>query len=200
MNLTQKYLLRFLFSQASEKVEATQPETQTDQKLGDTSTDLTEGNSDKLFTQEEVNKVVSKRVREVKTQFKDYDELKKQNTELQSKLEHLETTNKALSEKYQTQIFDNALQQAASELNLDVELATQLLDKSKVLFTEDKPTNLKELLQVVIEKHPQIVRKQVVTPEVITEQPKQQFSLHNQSKTNFFNGGGLRLNMKQQQE
>lgn len=175
----------------------TQPEN-TEQNIGDTST-VTEGNSDKVFTQEEVNKVVAKRVKEIKKQYADYDELKKQADDYQSKLEQLKEEKKTVEAKYLETAFTNALTQAATEVNLDVELATSLLDKSKIIYEQDKPTNIKELLQVVIEKHPQLVKKAIVTPQVLEtqEQQKQKVSLHKTNNSDkFFNGSGLRLNSK----
>ena len=170
----------------------------TEQNTGDTST-VTEGNSDKLFTQDEVNKVVAKRVKEVKKQFADYETLKNQVDEFSIKLEQLKEEKKTVEAKYLETAFTNALNLAATEVNLDVELAISLLDKSKIIYDGDKPTNIKELLQVVIEKHPQLVKKAIVTPQVLEtqEQQKPKFSLHKTNNTDkFFNGSGLRLNTK----
>lgn len=194
-----KYHLRFLNNKSAENVDATQTE-QTEQNTGDTSTvanGVNEGSSDKLFTQDEVNKVVVKRLKEVKKQYADYDDLKTKVEEFQSKLEQLSKAKKEVEEKYKNTTFNQALSSAATELNLDVELATKLLDNDKVLFTDDQPTNLKELLQVVIEKHPNLVKKNVVTPVIPqTDQQQKKFTLHKQQSSTFFNGGGLRLNMK----
>lgn len=167
----------------------------TEQNTGDTST-ATEGSSDKLFTQEEVNKVVAKRLKEVKKQYADYETLKQQTEEFASKLEQLSKAKKEVEEKYKNTTFNQALSKAATELNLDVELATKLLDNDKIIFTDDQPTNLKELLQVVIEKHPNLVKKSVTTPVIPQTEQQQKFTLHKQQSSSFFNGGGLRLNMK----
>ena len=194
-----KYNLRFLQNKSAENVDTTQTEN-TEQNTGDTST-VTEGSSDgettKLFTQDEVNKVVAKRLKEVKKQYADYETLKQQTEEYASKLEQLSKAKKEVEEKYKNTTFNQALSKAATELNLDVELATKLLDNDKIIFSEDQPTNLKELLQVVIEKHPNLVKKSVTTPVIPqTEQQQQKFTLHKQQSSSFFNGGGLRLNMK----
>jgi hypothetical protein len=175
----------------------TQPDN-TEQNIGDTST-VNDGNSDKLFTQDEVNKIVAKRVKEVKKTYANYDELKKVAEDAKDKLEDLKEQKKEVEIKYLESSFNSALDHAAREVNLDAELASYLLDKSKLIYDEDKPTNIKELLQVVIEKHPQLVKKAIVTPEVLNtiDPQKQQFSLR---KTNngdkFFAGSGLRLNSK----
>lgn len=182
----------------------TQTEDTANQTTGDTSTvanGVNEG--DKLFTQDEVNKFVAKRVKEIKSQFKDYDTLKEQLTKLSEQIESYKTEKKQLEQKYQETTFTSALNEAARELNLDPKLAAKVLDKSKIIFNEDLPTNIKELLQVEIEENPQIVKKQVVTPTVPqtaqTEQTK--FSLHRTpNSANFFNGGGLRLNHGKSQE
>lgn len=168
----------------------------TEQNTGNTSTE-TEGSSDKLFTQDEVNKVVVKRLKEVKKQYADYETIKQQNEEYASKLEQLSKAKKEVEEKYKNTTFNQALEKAANEVNLEIELATKLLDNDKILFTDDQPTNLKELLQVVIEKHPNLVKKNVVTPVIPqTDQQQKKFTLHKQQSSTFFNGGGLRLNMK----
>ena len=172
----------------------TQVEDTTNQNTGDTST-VTEG--EKLFTQNEVNKVVSKRVKEVKDQYKDYPELKTQLEKLSEELKTYKETTKQLEQKYLETTFTSALDSAAKELNLDTKLATKLLERDKVIFINEQPTNIKELLQAVIEENPQLVKKMVVTPDVSqtvqTEQPK--FSLYtNPNSGNFFKGGGLRLN------
>jgi len=189
-----KYSLIFNYNKSAENSDATQLE-QTNQNTGDTSTDSTEGNSDKLFTQEEVNKVVSKRVKEVQKKFSDYDTIKSQVEELQIKLEHLNKQNKRLSEQYETEVYTSNLRESARELNLDYELALKHIEKDKVIFVEGKPTNLKELLQAQIEKFPQLVKKTVVTPDTVVVQTEQKkFSLHNKQNVTFFNGSGLRLN------
>ena len=171
--------------------EETQTQTEeTTSKTGDTST-VTEG--EKYFTQDEVNKIVAKRAKEVKSQYKDYDELKQQVTTYAERLKALEDAKKEVEKKYTTETFNFALETAAKELNLDVEIASKLLDKDKIIVQDEKPSNLKELLQALIEKHPNLVKRNVVTPEVqSTQTTEQKFSLHKQPKSNFFQGSGLR--------
>lgn len=172
--------------------ENTQTENTANQ-TGDTST-VNEG--DKLFTQEEVNKIVAKRAKEVKNQYKDYDDLKQKVTTYEDRLKALEDAKKEVEKKYTTETFNFALETAAKDLNLDVEIASKLLDRDKIIVQDEKPSNLKELLQALIEKHPNLVKKQVVTPVVQASQPSEQkFSLHRTPNTsNFFSGSGLRLN------
>jgi hypothetical protein len=81
-------------------------------------------------------------------------------------------------------------------LNLDTKLASKLLDRDKVIFNDNLPTNIKELLQSVIEENPQLVKKQVVTPEVSqTAQTEQQVLFTSKSKfKQFLQRWGLRLN------
>lgn len=162
-----------------------------DTQTGDTSTE-----NDGVFTQDQVNKIVAKRLKEVKKQYADYETIKQQNEEFQGKLEQLNNAKKEVEEKYKNTTFNQALSNAATELNLDVELATKLLETDKVLFTDDQPTNLKELLQVVIEKHPNLIKKAIVTPVIPQTEQQTKFTLHKQQSSSFFNGGGLRLNMK----
>ena len=194
MTLKQWLLLQNLLAQSSENVDAQNTETvENTQKLGDTSTE-TEGNE--LFTQEQVNKFVAKRVKEVKGQFKDYDELKQKVATYEERLKALEDSKKAVEKKYTEETFNFALESAAKELNLDPKLASKLLDRDKIIVQDEKPSNLKELLQALIEEHPNLVKKQVVTPVVQASQPSEQkFSLHRTPNTsNFFSGSGLRLN------
>lgn len=176
----------------SEETTQTQTE-ETTSKTGDTST-VTEG--EKYFTQDEVNKIVAKRTKEVKSQYKDYDELKQQVTTYAERLKALEDAKKEVEKKYTTETFNFALETAAKELNLDVEIASKLLDRDKIIVQDEKPSNLKELLQALIEKHPNLVKKQVVTPVIETPKPNEQkYSLHRTPNTsNFFSGSGLRLN------
>ncbi|RTK96554.1 MAG: hypothetical protein EKK64_03730 [Neisseriaceae bacterium] len=173
----------------------TQTEDTANQTTGATSTDQSEG--EKLFTQDEVNKLISKEKNKVKNQFKDYDELKESVTKLTEQVETIKNVNKQLEQKFQETTYTNALNEAARELNLDPKLAVKLLDKTKVIFADEQPTNLKELLQAEIEENPQIVKKAVSTPSVpqnpTDDKPK--FSLYtNPNSSNFFAGGGLRLN------
>ena len=159
-------------------------------QTGDTST-VSEG--DKLFTQDEVNKIVAKRAKEVKNQYKDYDDLKQKVTTYEDRLKALETAKKEVEKKYTEETFNFALESAAKDLNLDTELASKLLDRDKIIVQDEKPSNLKELLQALIEKHPNLVKRNVVTPEVqSTQTTEQKFSLHKQPKSNFFQGSGLR--------
>lgn len=162
-------------------------------QTGDTST-VSEG--DKLFTQDEVNKIVSKRAKEVKSQYKDYDDLKQKVTTYEERLKALEDAKKEVEKKYSVETFNFALESAAKDLNLDTELASKLLDRDKIIVQDEKPSNLKELLQALIEKHPNLVKKQVVTPVIETPKPNEQkYSLHRTPNTsNFFSGSGLRLN------
>lgn len=191
MTLKQWLLLQNLLAQSSENVDAQNTQTEeTTSKTGDTST-VTEG--EKYFTQEEVNKIVAKRAKEVKSQYKDYDELKQQVTTYAERLKALEDAKKEVEKKYTTETFNFALETAAKELNLDVEIASKLLDRDKIIVQDEKPSNLKELLQALIEKHPNLVKKQVVTPIIETPKPNEQkYSLHKQPKSNFFQGSGLR--------
>lgn len=160
---------------------------------GDTST-VNEGVE--TYTQQQVNKIVSKRVNEVKKQFADYEQLKEQVEQLQTKIKLITDDKKAVEAKYTETVYNTMLTNAATELGLDPELASKLLERDKIIVADEKPSNLKELLQAVIEKHPNLVKKAVVTPvttPVQSETPK--FSLHNSPNTSkFFNGGGLRLN------
>lgn len=163
---------------------------ETTSKTGDTST-VTEG--EKYFTQDEVNKIVAKRAKEVKNQYKDYDDLKQKVTTYEDRLKALETAKKEVEKKYTEETFNFALESAAKELNLDPEIASKLLDRDKIIVQDEKPSNLKELLQALIEKHPNLVKKQVVTPVIETPKTNEQkYSLHKQPKSNFFNGSGLR--------
>ena len=167
-----------------------------------TGTTSAENEGQELFTQEQVNKFVAKRVKEIKNQFKDYDELKDTVTKLTEQVESFKTEKKQLEQKYQETTFTNALNEAARELNLDPKLAVKLLDKSKVIFADEQPTNLKELLQAEIEENPQIVKKAISTPSVPQNQTdnKPKFSLYtNPNSSNFFAGGGLRLNHGKQE-
>ena len=194
MTLKQWLLLQNLLAQSSENVDAQNTQTEnTANQTGDTST-VNEG--DKLFTQDEVNKIVAKRAKEVKNQYKDYDDLKQQVTTYADRLKALETAKKEVEKKYTEETFNFALESAAKELNLDPKLASKLLDKDKIIVQDDKPSNLKELLQALIEKHPNLVKKQVVTPVIETPKPNEQkYSLHRTPNTsNFFSGSGLRLN------
>lgn len=194
MTLKQWLLLQNLLAQSSENVDAQNTQTEeTTSKTGDTST-VTEG--EKYFTQDEVNKIVAKRAKEVKSQYKDYDELKQQVTTYAERLKALEDAKKEVEKKYTTETFNFALETAAKDLNLDVEIASKLLDRDKIIVQDEKPSNLKELLQALIEKHPNLVKKQVVTPVIETPKPNEQkYSLHRTPNTsNFFSGSGLRLN------
>lgn len=169
---------------------------ETTSKTGDTST-VTEG--EKYFTQDEVNKIVAKRAKEVKNQYKDYDDLKQKVTTYEDRLKALETAKKEVEKKYTEETFNFALETAAKELNLDPEIASKLLDRDKIIVQDEKPSNLKELLQALIEKHPNLVKKQVVTPEVQTTQTtEQKYSLHKQPKSNFFSGSGLRTHLSKE--
>lgn len=197
MTLKQWLLLQNLLALSSENVDAQNTQTEnTANQTGDTST-VNEG--DKLFTQEEVNKIVAKRAKEVKNQYKDYDDLKQQVTTYADRLKALETAKKEVEKKYTEETFNFALESAAKELNLDPKLASKLLDRDKIIVQDEKPSNLKELLQALIEEHPNLVKKQVVTPEVQTTQTtEQKYSLHKQPKSSFFNGSGLRTHLSKE--
>lgn len=171
--------------------------TQTVETIDQSGATSTASEGDKLFTQDEVNKFVSKRAKEIKAQFKDYEELKGQVTTLAEQLKVFQDQTKELKSKYNQTVFDSLLKDASVELGLDVEIATKFIDKDKLIVVDERPTNIKELLQAVIEKHPQLIKKAVVTPVVLSnvETDKPKFSLHNTPNTSkFFNGSGLRLN------
>ena len=197
MTLKQWLLLQNLLAQSSENVDAQNTQTEnTANQTGDTST-VNEG--DKLFTQDEVNKIVAKRAKEVKNQYKDYDDLKQKVTTYEDRLKALETAKKEVEKKYTTETFNFALESAAKEMNLDPEIASKLLDRDKIIVQDEKPSNLKELLQALIEKHPNLVKKQVVTPVIETPKPNEQkYSLHKQPKSNFFSGSGLRTHLSKE--
>lgn len=153
--------------------------------------------TEEFFTQDQVNKIVAKRVKEIKKQYEDYETLKQSVEDLQAKLNQFQDEKKMLESKYSETVFNSILESTAKELNLDTELAAKLLERDKIIVQDEKPSNIKELLQALIEKHPNLVRKAVVTPQVptSTETDKPKFSLHNTPNTSkFFSGGGLRLN------
>jgi len=174
------------------EIETTTQTENTANQAGDTST-VNEG--DKLFTQEEVNKFLQKRVKEVKKQFEGFDDLKNQVADLTEKLKQYQEKTKELQTKYSETVFNSVLESSAKELNLDVTLATKLLDRDKIIVVEEKPSNIKELLQALITEHPNLVKRQASTPTVVATQQTEQLSLYKKpNSTAFFNGGGLRLN------
>lgn len=171
-------------------------------ETGVTSTELkSEGSVEKLFTQDQVNKLIAKEKAKVKKQFEGYEELQQTVQTLKTQIDSFKEATKALEQKYLDTTYQNSLEKAAREVNLDIDLAIKHIDKEKVIFVEDKPTNLKELLQAEIEKFPQLVKKAVSTPTVANAKSEQvqKFTLHKQTDTSgFFKGGGLRLNRVQE--
>lgn len=166
----------------------------TEENKGDTST-ANEGSS-KVFTEDQVTKIVTKRVKNLENKLKEAESLTSVVEELRNELKLMKDAQKQIETKYTETVFNSILESTAKELNLDVTLATKLLDREKIIVVEEKPSNIKELLQALIETHPQLVRKAGVTPTVIvTTETEKQFSLHKTPNTNnFFKGGGLRLN------
>lgn len=163
----------------------TETENTSTENTGDTSTE-TEG-TEKVFTQTQVDKLIAKRL-------KKFEGLQATVEQLQNELVATREQAKTLESKFKETAYTSSLDSVSRELNLDPEIAAKFVDKEAVIFKDDKPTNLKDLLMVVIEKHPQLVKKQVVTPDPVpdTKQTKT-YSIHKSSNNNFFNGGGLRL-------
>lgn len=161
-----------------------------------TDNDLTqsEQTQEKTFTQKQVDKIVSKRLKEVEAKYSDYTALKEELETFKQKVkqasekaESAEQTAKAIKKT-------TSIELASKDLNFPVELANKLLEPSDFIVSEDGTiTNIKELILKVISLYPQLVRKPSPdTPTANTlndTSPSTKFSTQRGSK--FFDGGGF---------
>jgi hypothetical protein len=157
------------------------------------------------FSQKQVDTIVAKRVGEVKQKYGDYDELKGLVETLTTERDELQTKYaESLTKLYETKgtidtvQLEADLKVAANKVNLDFDLVTKLIDYKTIQYdSENKPTNISELIRGIVEKYPGLVRKGQVqtTPTVSgnthTETPK--FTLSPVRSNNFFSGGGVVL-------
>lgn len=147
------------------------------------------------YTQKDIDKIISKRLKEERKKFSDYDAVKQENETLKNRLKEIEEKEEDLQDSFKSTIYSYELKEVSRSLGLDVELAGKLIEQNKVQFEDNKPVNLKALLEGVIEKHPNLVRKQspnVSPPGKENEQPKQQLLTNRASS--FFSGGGIVIN------
>lgn len=116
--------------------------------------------SENLFSQKQVDKIVAKRVADVKKQYVDYQELKDGQATLQATIEELQQKLSSENKKIEELAFESALTAVSSELGIDAKLAKKFIDMKSIIFDGDnQPTNLKQLLQKEIEEFPQLIRK-----------------------------------------
>lgn len=189
------FRIKTFYNKPSENSEAqdTVPEGQTEQQVS--STDNKDGS---VLTQEQVNKIVANRVKKVKEQFSDYDQLKETVTDLTTKLQQALEAIKELSQSQQTNLLEREYMNVAKELNIPVDLAKRLADKRDLVFENGKPTNLKKVLEETINVYPYLVKSQATTPNIPnTEKGTEVFSLTPPvSKLAFWNNlGGVRTNI-----
>ena len=163
----------------------------------DTQQDKNEGI--KYFTQDEVNKIAAKERAKERAKYKDYDELKQQKEELETKVKEVTTVAKTAEQKLLEKATNDSLQNGLKEFNLpDETLVLELLDKRKAEFevAEDGTVkNVKNLVQELITKHPSLAKKVVPDNNVAEsnngkETPK--YSLLPNYGSNFFKGGGVK--------
>lgn len=156
-----------------------------------------EDTSDELFTQSQVNKIVAKRVKEVKKTYEDYDAIKAENNTLKDKIKTLEEQKETVVSKLTDKEFDDQLKIVSDEMNANFKLASKLINRDSVVYEDGKPTNLKELMKDIVTEYPNVINKVQVqtTPTTKTEssQSEEKFSLNPVKHTNFFGGGGVRL-------
>lgn len=127
----------------------------------------------KLFTQEEVNKLVGQTRREVRDQFKDYDDLKSKVQEQEEaqrsedekraqRLQELEERERTLAEENRTLKINQSIMGAAVEIGLPPEATVKLIDMQAAEF-DDKGaiTNVDVLVKAVAEKWPGLVKAAV---------------------------------------
>ena len=163
----------------------------------DTQQDKNEGI--KYFTQDEVNKIAAKERAKERAKYKDYDELKQQKEELETKVKEVTTVAKTAEQKLLEKATNDSLQNGLKEFNLpDETLVLELLDKRKAEYevAEDGTVkNVKNLVQELITKHPSLAKKVVPDNNVAEsnngkETPK--YSLLPNYGSNFFKGGGVK--------
>lgn len=160
------------------------------------STDESKQTIDKVFNQKQVDKIVSKRVKETADKYADYEAIKAEN-------EALKTANKEVIKQAKTteqQLKDTkrsvSIETAAKEVNFPTDLAIKLLEPNEFIVSEDGSiTNAKELLTKIITLHPQLVRKASPNTPIVNSQETQtqtpKFSLNPSRGSKFFQGGGL---------
>jgi len=148
----------------------------------------------KTFDQKAVDKIVAKRVKEVKSQFADYDELKQRAETLEQQLKSQKEATEERTKKLSGKALGLEITLASQKANLDPKLAEKLLDKEQIHFDENgDPTNLTELFTSLVTEHPQLVKKHITnttTQEDKKEQPKT-FSLNPVRTSSFFQGSGV---------
>jgi len=150
----------------------------------------------KVFTQDEVNKLIAKEKSKVKSQFKDYDTLKQENETLKAKTEELATSAKTAEQKLIEEKTHQSITKGVEEFHLpDAKLAIKLLDKTKFQYAEDgSVSNIKSLVTALLEEHPTLSKK--ATPANVVESSsgteQQKYTLQPNYNSNFFKGGGVK--------
>lgn len=158
---------------------------------------------EQTFTQKQVDKIVSNRLKDERKKFSDYETLKTANTELTEKVTTLESqlseANKQielLSKTVHSKDVEVELKIASTKHKLDYDTVIKLLDSDSIRYDdEQKPTNINELVRGIVERYPGLVNKQqvpnttTIPKDVKTEEP--QFSVTPVRSNNFFSGGGV---------
>ena len=169
-----------------------------DTSTQDSSTDQETGKQtvDKTFNQKQVDKIISKRVKDVEAKYSDYETLKSENESLKTKTIEAVLTAKTAKQQLKDNKKTSSIENAAKEVNFPLDLATKLLEPTEFIVSEDGSiTNAKELLTKIITLHPQLVRKASPDTPIANSQETQtstpKFSLNPSRGSKFFQGGGL---------
>lgn len=171
--------------------------------------------TEKMFTQAELNAIISQRVQQERSKYADYDALRQQVQTLtsaqqteQQRLQQLEQQNQQLAVTTKEKSVEAAIAKAAGAIGLDPEAAFKLADQNK-LQTDDKGNviNAAEVVKEVAEKFPGLLKRPMpvanavnpaanganVTPEMKEARQRQEYFGGNAAS--FWNAGGVRLPM-----
>lgn len=162
----------------------------------DNDTSQSKQTQDVTFNQKQVDKILSKRIKEVESKYSDYETLKAENEKLKQKTQEVTEKAKTAEDKLKETKQTTSIELAAKEVNFPLDLANKLLDPKEYIVAEDGTiTNVKELLTKLISLYPQLVKK--TTPDTPTVNnlneltPSKKFTLNPGKGSKFFEGSGL---------
>lgn len=168
--------------------------------------------TEKTFTQEEVNKMIGQTRKEVREQFKDYDDLKAKAQEAEqttkskeeqeaARLQEVERKANELAAKNAQLLLEMSLKDAAADIGLPSDAAFRLVDLDSVEYDDaGRVTNAETLVADVAKKYPGLVKRAasapVVNPAREPQEPRRtdadrRRSLLGQGGGSFFESGTL---------
>lgn len=162
----------------TEAEQQSQAATETETQAGATQTsgvnDGQQPAATKVFTQDELNNIVTQRVQQERRKYQDYEDLRQRVEQYESgqqRVAELEQQNQQLATTAKQTAIEAAIAKAAGAIGLDPDAAYRLADiDSLTLDDAGKPTNAADVVKAVAERFPGLLKRPMPTAAPVNQQ------------------------------